>query len=211
MKLPKKVVAKIIDFVCETGNLMFMPRAHQRHLLETFDSIASHSHHTSIIAYCLSRMEGLSHEESIKAMTMATLHDLAEIRTIDLDFVAKHYAKTDEDLANQHQLGKLPFGEDLLKVIKEYDERKTLISKCAKDADILDQMYQEWMLSHMGNKMAERWFTGDYKFRVPFFLTKSAKKLALELKQSYPHRWWFEDLVYKNGPKSEFLLGKKKI
>lgn len=76
---------------------MLIPRSHNKQLGTTFDTVVSHSHHVSVIAYCVSRMEGLSHESAMKSLTMATFHDLAEARTGDLDFVAKHYVKPDEE------------------------------------------------------------------------------------------------------------------
>lgn len=56
--------------------------------------------------------------------------------------------------------------------------------------------------------MAEKWFLGSYKERVPYLRTKSAKKIALIMEQSHPHQWWFEDLV-ENGVNHELLNGKK--
>lgn len=188
--------------------LMQMPRSHKRHLGNTFDTVSSHSHHVAVIAYCLARLEGLSHEEGLRAMAMGVMHDLVEARTSDLDFVAKHYAAVYEEKATEHQLRNLPFEEDLRKIIQEYEDRDTLASKCSKDADALEQIYQEWVLTHTGNKMAEKWFLGDYKNRVPYLRTKSAKRLTLIMKSSHPHQWWFEDLVEKNI-NLEYLNSKK--
>jgi putative hydrolases of HD superfamily len=203
-----KAEEKIFLYIIEMGSLMFMPRTHTRSLINTFDDVSSHCHHTGIIAYCLARMEGLSHADGLKALTMGVLHDTPEARTGDLDYLSKHYATTDEKKAVEHQLNNLPFGDDLLKVVEEYEERNTAVAKCAKDADAFEQLYQEWVLTHLGNKMAERWFLGDYKNRVPSFRTKSAKKLALIMKNAEPHDWWFKDLVEDNFNEN-FLNGKK--
>lgn len=196
------------SYIVEIGMLMQMPRSHKKYLGNTFDTVSSHSHHTAVISYCLARMEDLSHQEGLKAMAMGVLHDNPEARTGDLDFVAKHYASTDEEKALEHQLRKLPFAKDLKEIFKEYEERETLTSKCAKDADVLQQMYQEWVLAYTGNKMAEKWFLGDFKTRVPSLRTKSAKKLAIIMKNSHPHQWWYEELVETNLNK-DFLNGKK--
>ena len=110
-----------------------MPRSHNKQLGTTFDTVASHSHHVAIIAYCISRMERLSHESAMKALTMATFHDLAEARTGDLDFVAKHYSTADEAKAVKDQFNGFEFGKDLKKLVEEYEERKSLESKCAKE------------------------------------------------------------------------------
>lgn len=71
-------------------------------------------------------MEGLSHEGAMKSLAMATFHDLAEARTGDLDFVAKHYGVIDEEKAVSDQLDGLEFSEDLHKLIEEYEKRTAL-------------------------------------------------------------------------------------
>lgn len=204
----KSNLKRIFNFISETGSLMFMKRTHYRSLINTFDTVSSHCHHVAIIAYCLSRMEGFSHEEGIKAMAIGILHDSAESRVGDLDFIAKHYDTRDETKAFADQFKDLPFQKDLEDLIKEYEDRKTYISKIAKDADLLEQTYQEWVLMHTGNTMAKRWFEGTAKYRMPFLKTKSAKKLFKYFKTHHPHQWWFEDLVEKNL-KQEFLTGKE--
>jgi 5'-deoxynucleotidase YfbR-like HD superfamily hydrolase len=154
---------RVLYLIQQAGMLMDMPRTHVRNLGNNApDTIASHCYQVSIIAYCIARMEGLDHEQGLKAMGMGTLHDLAEARTGDADFVAKNYVKIDEPKALRDQFAGLPFGGDLLRLMEEYEARESLESKCAKDADILAQMYLEWVLTWRGNKLAERWFDGDY-------------------------------------------------
>ena len=206
--LMKFNLKRIFNFISETGSLMFMKRTHYRSLINTFDTVSSHSHHVAIIAYCLTRMERLSHEDGLKAIAMGTFHDSAESRVGDLDFIAKHYDTRDEEKAFIDQFKGLPFEKDLDNLIKEYEERETLIAKCAKDADNLEQIYQEWVLTYTGNLMAKRWFEGSTKHRIPFLRTKSAKKIFKFFKTNQPHDWWFEDLIEK-GVKQEFLTGKK--
>jgi len=162
---------RILYLIEQAGTLMHFPRSHKKHLGNTFDTVASHSHHVSIIAYCICRCEGLSHEEGLKAMAMATFHDLPEARTGDQDFVAKHYGEPDEEKAVADQFKDLPFTNDLMSLINEYEDRETLVSKCAKDADSLEQMYQEWYLMWQGNLMAKIWFESDFNDRVPSLRT----------------------------------------
>ena len=189
---------------------MLMPRSHIRQLGNTFDTVASHSHHVSIIAYCICRMENLSHEQAIRSMAMATFHDLPEARTGDLDFVAKHYTVADESKAIEDQFSGFGFGEDLKKLLGEYEERETLEAKCAKDADSIEQIYQEWLLMWQGNKLAQKWFESDFKDRVPGLRTESAKKLAYEMKDSDPHEWWWSQFLKDDKAVDlEKLLGKK--
>jgi putative hydrolase of HD superfamily len=189
---------RILYLIQQAGMLVEMPRAHVRNLgNNTPDSIASHCYHVSVIAYCIARMEGLDHQAGLKAMGMGTLHDLAEARTGDADFVSKNYTIIDEPKAIRDQFAGMPFGDDLLGLMQEYETRETLEAKCAKDADSLAQIYMEWLLAWRGNKLAEKWFEGDYVHRVPHLRTESAKKLALAMKDSNPHEWWWSEFVDK--------------
>ncbi len=206
-----KQIQKTFHLIQQAGTLMQMPRQHTKHLGNTFDTVASHSFHVAVIAYCIARMEGLNHEEALKAMAMGLFHDLVEARTGDIDFVGKHYTTTDEEKAVKDQFSDTPFSKDLTELIEEFEERESIESKCAKDADSLEQMYLEWALSWQGNKLAERWIKGDYKDRVPFMKTKSAKKLAMEMKTSTPQEWWWSQFIKEDGTAKnlEKLLGKK--
>lgn len=137
------MIQQILKLIEQAGVLMWQQRNHKRLLGNTFDTVASHSHHAAIIAYCICRQEGLSHEDGLKAMAMMVFHDLAEARTTDLDLVAKQYGSVNEEKAIDDQYKNLNFGDDLKKLTYEYKEKKSLIAKCAKDADSLDQIYQE--------------------------------------------------------------------
>jgi len=198
---------KILYLILQAGSLMQMPRSHKRSLGTTFDTVASHSFHVAIIAYCIARMENLSHNEALTSMSMGLLHDLPEARTGDMDFISKNYTKVDEESAIRDQFADIDFGDDLKIVVDEYEDRKSLISKCAKDADSIEQMYQEWVLSWQGNKLANSWFEGDFVHRVPYLLTESAKQIALSMKDSDPNKWWWAEFVEK-GVNYKHLNGK---
>lgn len=201
---------KILYLIEQAGVLMHLPRSHKKFLGNTFDTVASHSHHVSIIAYCLSRMEGLSHEDALNSMAMAVFHDLPEARTGDTDFVAKHYLSVDEKKALDDQFIDLPFAADLKKIVSEYENRETLAAKCAKDADSLEQIYQEWFLMWQGNQLAKRWFESDFNDRVPAFKTESAKKIAFQMKESDPQDWWWTEFLENEAAKDlTKLVGHK--
>ncbi len=201
---------KVLFLIEQAGTLLQMPRSHVRTLGNAFDTIASHSYHVSMMAYCIARMEGLSHADGMKALSMGSFHDFAEGRTADLDFISKNYTKDNEEKAIRDQFAHVAFGNDLEKLLGEYNERKTPIAKCVKDADQLAQMYHEWALMWRGNKLAEQWFKGDFSTRLPYFHTESGKQLALELKDSNPNEWWWNEFVTKAGQpkKKENLIGR---
>jgi putative hydrolase of HD superfamily len=190
--------SRILFLIQQAGMLLEMPRSHVRNLgKDAFDTIASHSYHVAIIAYCIARMEKLSHEEGLQALGMGLLHDLAEARTGDMDFIAKNYTTVNEEKAVKDQFADLEFGADLVGLVEEYEDRETLVAKCTKDADCIAQMYIVWVLTWRGHKLAEKWLDGDFIHRVPSLRTESAKQLALSMKDSNPQEWWWSEFVEK--------------
>ncbi|HLE49439.1 MAG TPA: HD domain-containing protein [Patescibacteria group bacterium] len=201
---------KILFLIQQAGTLMNMPRSHKKHLGTAFDTVASHSFHVAVIAYCVARMERLDNEAAAKAALMGLFHDLVEARTGDVDFVGKHYTTTDEKQAVKDQFDIKDFGKDLVGLIEDFEDRTSLEAKCAKDADSLEQLYQEWVLSWQGNKLANKWFESDFKDRVPGLRTESAKMLANKMKDSNPQEWWWSQFVKDDmAIDREKLLGKK--
>ncbi|TSC93314.1 MAG: metal-dependent phosphohydrolase [Candidatus Berkelbacteria bacterium Licking1014_85] len=199
---------KIMYLIQQAGTLMMTNRSHIRNLGNVaFDTLASHSFHVGIIAYCIVRMEKLSHIDGMQAITMGIFHDLAEARTGDNDFVTKNYTVMDEYKAIKDQFSGIDFGKDLMREIDEYEKRTSKVSKCVKDADCIAQMFMEWSLSWQGNKLAEKWFKGDLIHRVPYLKTKSAKKIIELIKKSDPQEWWWNELVNKKGPNLKHLNG----
>lgn len=197
----------ILHLIQQAGTLMLMNRNHIRNLGNiTFDTIASHCFHVATIAYCIARMEGFSHEEGMRALTVGLIHDLAEARTGDNDFISKNYTTMDEERASADQFRGIEFAADLKRELDEYEERQTKLSKCIKDADVVAQMYMEWTLAWQGNKLAEKWFNSDLKLRIPSLKTKSAKKLIRLIKSTDPQDWWWDELMNKK-PNLKHLNG----
>lgn len=199
----------VLYLIQQAGTLMLLPRTHIKHFGGTFDTVASHSYQTSLVSYCLTRMEGYSHEEGLKSIAMGIFHDLLEARTGDLDFIAKHYLDVNEPKAIKDQFNGIPFAEDMKNVITEYENRVGPAAVCARDADSLVQMQTEWMLMWQGNNLAKKWFDSDFNDRVPGFKTESARKLAIAMRDSNPNEWWWSQFLENDTAKDkEKLLGK---
>lgn len=200
---------RILYLIQQSGTLMLLPRTHIKHFGNSTDTIASHSYQVAIVAYCLSRMENLSHEEGLIAIGMSIFHDLAEARTGDLDFIAKHYAKVDEEQAIKDQLNGIPFSHDIREMIEDYNKRTSKIATCARDADSLVQFYTEWVLMWQGNQLAKKWYDSDFNDRIPALHTKAAKDLAFAMNNSNPHEWWWSQFLENDAVKDkEKLFGK---
>lgn len=205
----KNKLERILFLIQQAGTLMLLPRTHLKHLGTSFDTVASHAYQTTVIAYCLSRMEGLSHEEALQSVGMTVFYSLYKARVDDLDLVAKHYAKVDEERAVDDELRGIPFADDIKNSLNDYKKRETLAGICARDAHSLAQFYVEWVLMWQGNQLAKKWFDSDFKDRIPGLKTESAKKLAFALKESNPNEWWWSQFLDKDAVKDiEKLIGK---
>jgi 5'-deoxynucleotidase YfbR-like HD superfamily hydrolase len=80
----------------------------------------------------------------------------------------------------------------LRQLSKEYDERKTIEAKIAKDADLLDQIFLLREYEWQGNKEAKIWMGGKNKKsqHEKMMFTELAKKIATEIKTQNPSDWW---------------------
>ncbi len=192
MSASKKALSdysSLVHFLYELGTLRKIPRSHMQTLMtsDLSDNIASHSFRVCLIGLFLARLEKADENKVLK---MCLLHDTGESRSGDQNWVQKRYTKVFEDELIHDQLQHLPGSSDLLMLMQEYTERKTLEAKIAKDADRLDQtlLEQEYVL--MGNLEAKSWG----RTNRTNLLTDSAKKLSKLIIKTFPSDWWSKSL-----------------
>jgi len=180
----KKDFKKIVNFLFEVGTSRNVFRSHRQTLRNTNDSIADHSFRAAIIGLILSEMEGVDENKVIK---MCLLHDLAELRTGDANFINKFYQKQEEDNAIKEQWQKIPQGEKIILLLEEYNKRKTREAIVAKDADLLDQilLQKEYLLERPGD--FKKW----HLYTEKQLKTKSAKKIAFLIFKTNPLEWLY--------------------
>jgi len=192
----QKKIKNLVSFFYEIGTLRRVLRAHQQTLLfhDPTDNISTHSFRTAFIGYFLAK--GLK-ADTDKVVKMCLLHDVEESRAGDQNWVHKSYVKVFEDEIREEQLKNLPSFEELLKLSKEYKERKTLEAKIAKDADLLDEIFLLRECELQGNKEAIDWLKGTHKKgpgkesqQEKLMFTKLAKEIAKEAKSQKPTIWW---------------------
>lgn len=180
-------LAPIADFLFEVGILAQTPRSGFHFLGSGRQSVAEHIHRVVHAGYVLAMMEG--NVDVAKVMKMCLLHDLAEARTSDLNYVHQKYNQANEQQALKDLAATLPFGADILAVNEEYEAQQSPEARLAKDADQI-----EWILSlkeqvDTGNSRAESWM----HIAVKRLKTTAAKKLAAEIIKTNSDRWWFGD------------------
>jgi putative hydrolases of HD superfamily len=176
----------VADLFFEAKMLKEIPRAGYHFLGIGKESVAEHCFSTSFIAYVMSRMQpGI---DSLRLISMCLVHDLAEARTGDLNYVQKKYVKADESKAIADATRNLPFGDDIKDLMREFNAQETLESRLAHDADQISFVLDLKMLSDTGGKTPEKWLP----FVVNRLKTDLGKKLAGEITSRNWDAWWNE-------------------
>ncbi len=180
-------IKDITHLLFEVGTLRKIVRSHRQALFtdDLSDSISSHSYRVILIGYFIALEEGLDTDKVVK---MCMIHDLGESRSGDQNWIHKRYLKVFEDEITKDQFSFLPDNSELKQIAKEYSERKTAESKGAKDADHIDQLLLLREYEWQGNKEAASWLKSSTHDKM--LSTKTAKKIARELKTQKPSDWW---------------------
>jgi putative hydrolase of HD superfamily len=177
---------KVINFFFELGMLKKTPRSGFQFLGSGSESVAEHSFRTAMIGFALARID--NNVNSSKVVSMCLVHDIAEARTGDQNYVNKQYVTADETAAVADISESLPFGDELKDLLKEYREAETAESKLVHDADQLDLILELKQQSDLGNRYAPKWI----HFARQRLITPLAKKMAEEILNTDSTDWWFK-------------------
>jgi len=186
----------IANFLFEIGILKKTPRSGYQFLGTGNESVAEHSFRVAVIAYLLAKNDPKADMQ--KVVLMSLFHDFHEARTGDHNYVNKRYVTVNEDKAVNDLARKLPFGQDIVSLIDEFNSRETLEAKLSQDADQLDFILELKRQQDLGNKSAAEWL----KYSAKRLITDFAKKLADEIVTTDSSDWWFEkkEELWVNGP-----------
>ena len=191
--MKKNNLKTIVNFLYEVGTAKNIVRSHHQIINWSNDTIASHSFRVAIIGLILANLEKVNEDKVLK---MCLLHDLAELRTGDANFMNKYYRVENEKKAIFDQWKDIVGGKKVISLLKEYNERKSKEAIIAKDADILDQIFlQKEYLSHRPYDF-QKWHDHHEK-RLK---TKSALKIARLVLETETMDWVYElgGLIKKN-------------
>ncbi|MFA6131968.1 MAG: HD domain-containing protein [Patescibacteria group bacterium] len=175
----------IANFLFETGMLQKTPRSGFFFLGSGNQSVAEHINRVSYAGFTLAKMNGQA--DLNKILQMCMFHDLSEARVSDLNYVHQKYnerleTKAVEDLANT-----LPFGDDMKKIIDEYEARETIEAKLTKDADNIELLLSLKEQSDIGNDRADTWIQP----LLGRLLTEEGKQLAQVILNTDSDQWWY--------------------
>ena len=191
---------QIANFLFEVGILARTPRS-GFHFLGTGDqSVAEHINRVSYIGYMLALME--KDIDISKVLKMCLLHDISETRISDLNYVHQKYVERKEHEAHKDITNSVPFGDEMLSLIEEYEERKTKEAILVKDADNL-----EWILAlkeelDTGNTRALSWI----KPAIERLKTENARQIVKEIMKTDSNDWWYD----KKSQKSKWWVDRNK-
>ena len=176
----------IVNFFFELGMLKKTPRSGYQFLGSGRESVADHAFRVATIGFTMARLD--KEVDAFRVMKMCLFHDLPESRTGDLNYVNKHYVEVKEDQV-VHDLAKtLPFGEELEKVLEEFNKGESREAQLARDADQLDLILELKEHQDLGNRYAKDWI----HFAVKRLKTDLGRQLATEILATDSTAWWFE-------------------
>jgi len=195
----KKDMNEVANFLYEVGILAKTPRSGFHFLGTGNQSVSEHVSRVLFIGYTLAYLE--SGIDMLKVLKMCLLHDLAETRVSDLNYVHQKYVQREEEKAIEDLAKTIPFGGDVKEVLHEYHERKSKEAILAKDADNI-----EWIISlkeqlDNGNVKAKEWINSAMK-RLK---SDIGKKIGEEILKTSSDSWWFGD------KESEWWVSRGKI
>lgn len=151
------------------------------------ESIAEHSFLTAFICFAMAKIDPDLDME--KVVTMAIVHDIAEARTGDFNYVEKKYSTIDEAKAISHLIKHIPFGNDIKDLIDEFNQGLTKEAKFVQDADQISFILELKKINDTGLKGSEKWLSVVQK-RLQ---TDTGKKIAQSIMETSWDEWWMND------------------
>lgn len=183
----KETLQSDVNFLFEMGSIRFIDRMWRRFLKDDFANLAEHHFRVYWIAMIIA-----SHEKGVdtgKIAKLALMHDIAESRTGDVDYLARQYVEYNEELAIQDMLDGTAIQEEFYALWEEYETRTSLESKIVKDADNLDVDFELTEQTYKGSRLQSNWTDMREFVAKEKLYTKTAKKLFDELAKANPHAW----------------------
>ena len=187
---------KIADLLFEAKILKELPRSGYHFLGAGRESVAEHCFSTAFIAYVMSKLEpGVN---ALKLISMCLVHDLAEARTGDLNYVQKNYVRSDEMRALADAVEGLGFGSDLMELVREFNAGRTPESQLAHDADQLALVLELKDLMDIGYHPPHSWI----EHVLQRLKTETGRQIAHSVMQTHRDAWWLKNTVDSTNQKN---------
>jgi putative hydrolase of HD superfamily len=130
-------MSKSANFLFAVGMLNRTPRSGFAFLGNGEQSVSEHCFRMLHIAWMLARLSGEAVNE-LHLLHLVMFHDLPETRISDLNRVHRKYDRVNEDQLHSDLEKELPFGEEVVALVREFEERSSAEARLAHDADQLE-------------------------------------------------------------------------
>lgn len=178
-----------INFLYEMGNIRLIDRMWRRFHSKDFANLAEHHFRVFWIAMVIATHEDDGTLDTGKIAKMCILHDIAESRTGDVDYISRQYVERKEELAISDMLDNTAVKDEFLALWQEYEVRETLEAKIAKDADNLDVDFELAEQAVNGSRLQQVKAEMREHVAENKLYTKTAKQIYAQLKDASPHDW----------------------
>lgn len=176
-----------LELLYEIGCLRFVDRTWKQFYNPNFQNLAEHHLRVAWIALLLAKKEGVKNTD--KVLKLALLHDVAESRTGDVNYIQRQYVVRNEDLGVKDIFARTSIYDEFFSLWEEYKEMKSKEAQIVKDADSIDVDMELQEQESMGNPLKKEWKESrQFVFKNKLF-SKTAKKLWKEIQVSNPHDW----------------------
>jgi putative hydrolase of HD superfamily len=175
-----------LEFLYEVGALRLVQRQWHRFHLGNVADLADHHFRVLWLALIIAKREKVV-VDTEKMMKMALVHDIAESRTGDVDYIARQYVDRHEELGITDMLADTSIETEFLDLWHEYEKRDCLEAHIVKDADNLDVDLEIREQRQTGNVLAEKWAASPAEFGKRKFFTKTALQMSEAIRGSNPY------------------------
>ena len=178
---------QIVNLLFESRILKDINRSGYAFLGTGRESIAEHSFMTALICFVMAKMDPELDME--RMVTMSLVHDLAEARTGDLNYVEKQYSRVDEEKAVSHLTRNVPFGRDIEALVDEFNDGTTREAQLVNDADQLSFVLELKKQADIGAKGPDKWLA----VVLNRLKTDMGRKIAKSIMETTWDEWWMND------------------
>lgn len=184
-----KVSPREMEFLFEIGSIRHVQRTWKRFLNPDFEDLAAHHFRVVWLALLIAQHENV--ESTDKLMKMALVHDVAESRTGDADYLSRQYVERNEELGIKDILHNTALEEEFIKLWQEYENRGSLEAKIVKDADNLAVDFELKEQEVNGYIVGQGWKKNRKFVATDRLFTQTAKQIWELLQISDPNDWHY--------------------
>ena len=180
-----------INFLFEIGTLRRVARTWNEFFWNDVANVADHTLRVVWIAMIIAKHEKVDNIGHI--LKLALVHDISEIRCVDVHYISRQYVVRHEDKAINDTFENTVIWNEFIKLWKEVEEKSTIEAKIVKDADNLDVDMEIVEKIYEGFKIWDMWKENRLKVVNTKLFTKTAKEMQKEIYDSNPHNWHIQN------------------